>query len=355
MIAVDEAERRGDALAALDLIEQRLHGPDGGLFWCGERMVRLLQIATFERWLPRWAMSRWLLAQALQELGPALGTATDQAVRVAADIRGGLDKVRRPEGEDPRIKLMDYDWVFRQCVLYEFGGLASFLRRASTDLVARADQIHEWTTSPMGGYRYLGSTPAVTMWEDLGTEARIEVPNIGSAVLLVAGECVIGRLVPIESGQMFETLPLEVPEGVARLVASAPADWIESLRGARRRGEDVSGATAGFGFLTDVPLGVSPITLYDGLESPAQLTERAAALLEAVGRAFNGEPSENPDVVDIWACIAAELVDSHVFHALATGLRSNQSDLWARLGRTLAEPAARICRELAEAARNAAA
>ena len=45
-----------------------------------------------------------------------------------------------------------------------------------------------------------------------------------------------------------------------------------------------SGATAGFGFLTDVPLGISPITLYDGLESPAQLTERAAAFLEAVGR-----------------------------------------------------------------------
>ncbi len=131
---------------------------------------------------------------------------------------------------------------------------------------------------------------------------------------------------------MFETLPLEVPEGVARLVASAPADWIEILRGARRRGEDVSGATAGFGFLTDVPLGVSPITLYDGLESPAQLTERAAAFLEAAGRAFWGEPSDDPDVVDIWACIAAELVNPHVFHTLVTGLRSNQADVWARLG-----------------------
>lgn len=49
------------------------------------------------------------------------------------------------------------------------------------------------------------------------------------------GEWVIGRLVPIEAGWMFESAPLPVPEDVAGGVAAEPDRWVEILRGAARR------------------------------------------------------------------------------------------------------------------------
>jgi len=354
LLAVDEAERRGDARGALDLIEQKPNGPDGEFFWRPERVLRLSQLATFGPWLPRWATSRWLLEQALQELAPTRNSAIDQAFRTVADIRGGLENVPRPTGEDPRIKVMEDDWVFRQCVLYEFGALASYLRRAPADLVAGADQIQAWARAPMGGFRYLARTPAVTTWEDLSSGNRVEVPNIGSAAMLIAGEHVIGRMVTIEGGRMFETLPLPVPESVARAVADAPADWIQALREARERGEAVDTGNFRFGFLTDVPLEISALTLYGDLESLDRYEERAGRLLDAVRRAFREDPTDDPEVVDVWACVAAELLSWNVFVTLTKSLRPDQADLYARLGRILAEPAARFSRDLAEAARAAA-
>ena len=76
----------------------------------------------------------------------------DRAFHVVAGFRGGLEDVPRPDGEDPRIKVMDHDWVFRQCLLYEFGALASYLGRAPADLIASSDQIDEWAAAPMGDY-----------------------------------------------------------------------------------------------------------------------------------------------------------------------------------------------------------
>lgn len=354
MLAVDAAERRGDARGALNLIEQRLYGPDGKFFWRAERILRLSQLATFGPCLPRWATSRWLLEQAVQQLPPTGSPAIERAFRIVADIRGGLENVQRPSGEDPRIKVMEGDWVFRQCVLYELGALASYLRRASPDLVAGADQIQSWARAPMGGFRYVARTPAVTTWEDLASGDRVDTPNIGSAAMLVAGEHVIGRMVPIEGGRMFETLPLEVPESVARVVAGAPADWIHVLREARERGEELDTGTFSFGFLTDVPLEITALTLYGDFESLDRYDERADRFLDAVRRAFREEPTDDPEVVDVWACIAAELLSWNVFVTLTKRLRSDQADLYARLGLILAEPAARFSRDLADAARAAA-
>jgi hypothetical protein len=73
---------------------------------------------------------------------------------------------------------MDTDWVFRQCLLYEYGQLASFLRRAPSDLVAGADQIHTWARTPMGGFRLHERRPRVTTWADLATGELVETANI---------------------------------------------------------------------------------------------------------------------------------------------------------------------------------
>ncbi len=354
MLAVDAAESRGDARGALDLIEQKVNGPDGKFFWRAERVLRLSQLATFGPWLPRWATSRWLLEQAVQELPLTRNRAIDQAFRTVADIRGGLEDMPRPTGEDPRIKVMDGDWVFRQCVLYDFGALPSYLRRASADLVAGADQIQAWARAPMGGFRYLARTPAVTTWEDLASGNRVDTPNIGSAAMLITGEHAIGRMVPIEGGRMFETLPLPVPESVARSVADAPADWIQVLREARERGEELDTGGFRFGFLTDVRLEISALTLYGDLGSLDRYEERADRFHDSVRRAFREDPTDDPEVIDVWACVAAELLNWNVFVTLAKGVGPDQADLYARLGRILAEPSARFSRDLADAARAAA-
>lgn len=354
MLMVDEAERRGDARGAIDLIEQKLYGPDGKLFWRAERITRLSQLSTFGPWLPRWATSRWLLEQAVQGLALTRSSAIGQAFRTVADIRSGLENVPRPSGEDPRMKVMDHDWVFRQCVLYEFGALASYLRRAPADLVAGADQIQAWAHAPMGGFRYLARTPAVTAWADLASGKRIEIPNIGSAATLIEGEHAIGRMVPVEGGRMFETMPLGVPEAVARAVAGAPADWIQVLREARERGEELETGGFRFGFLTDVRPEISALTLYGDFESLDRYDERADRFFDAVRRAFRDQPTDDPEVIDVWACIAAELLNWNLFVALTRSVRPDQADLYARLGRILAEPAARFCRDLADEAREAA-
>lgn len=351
---VDAAERRGDARGALDLIEQRLFGPDGELYWRPWRITRLSQMANFGPWLPRWATSRWLLEQALQDLPSSRHPGVAKAFATVAAVLGGLDGVRRPDGEDPHIKVMDHDWVFRQCLLYEYGGLASYLRRAAPDFVVGADHIHDWVRAPMGGFRYEARSPSTTTWVDLATDERVEIANIGSAAMLVEGEHAIGRMVPIESGRMFETMPLGVPEAVARAVAAAPTDWIDILKDARARGEEVETGGFRFGFLTDVRMEVAAITLYDDLDLLDKYEQRVDAFIDTVRRAFREQPTDDPEVIDVWACIAAEILNWNVFATLARKPRPGQEELFARLGKVLAEPAARFCRDLSVVAREAA-
>ena len=354
MAAADEAERRGDARGALDKIEERLLDTNGNLFWRGERIIRLSQLAAFGPLLPRWATSRWLLEQTVQELGSSRSRILDRALQTVSDLHGGLDHVRRPPGEDPRIKVFEHDWVFRQCALYELGGLASYLRRVPLHLFASADRIDEWARTPMGGIRCLERAAATTVWEDLASGDRIETANIGSAAMMFLGECAIGRLVPVEGGRMFETVPLRVPEPVARAVAAGPVDWLEALRDAIRSGEEIDTDGGRFGFLTDVPPVVSVVTMYGDLDLLDRYPERAAGFLASVRRAYDEEPIDDPDVVDVWACVAAELLHPNLLSALAAALRPEDSELYARLARTVAEPAATLCRLLASEARDVA-
>jgi hypothetical protein len=236
--ATDDAERRGDARAALDLMEGH---PGGFGFWRPWRVRALLQMAMFGSLLPPWATSRWILAQALQHLGQP-GGGPDRRVHRALDqaieLRGGRARLPGRDPIDTVCRVMDNDWVFRQLHLYELGGLRHFLDRvASPDLVAGADRIRDWAKSPMGGYRLLTQDAATVTWQDLGAGEPILTANIGSAALVVPGECVIGRMVPIEAGAMFESAPLLVPEDVAIRVRSIPpAGWtrFERRREVRR-------------------------------------------------------------------------------------------------------------------------
>lgn len=87
--AVDEAEARGDARAALGLIEHdvaaREEHEDG--FWRPGRVLGLWQIALFGPVLPRWVTSRWVLAQAAHWMEPSRRRLWHKTFDTALEIR----------------------------------------------------------------------------------------------------------------------------------------------------------------------------------------------------------------------------------------------------------------------------
>jgi hypothetical protein len=148
------------------------------------------------------------------------------ALEIALDAAysSGVDPAR-PFGFDPSDLLAlvkSRDWIVRQMVLYELGGLGAFVRDAAgEDLLGRAENMVEWSCSPMGAYQFIDETPDCTQLLDLETEEYLEVLNIGSVGAVEPGGFVLGRLVPLSSepGMMFESRPLEIDERTARQFA----------------------------------------------------------------------------------------------------------------------------------------
>ena len=205
----------------------------------------------------------------------------------------------------------------------------------------------------MGGFRLLGSQPATVTWEDLAVGEPVVTPNIGSACLVEPGECVIGRLVPIEGGAMFEGVPLVVPEAVAVRVARDPASWIDALRSTSEgtAGPEVAAAGDTSGLLSDVPMSVWMYAVCEsgGLAdrtsalSPVQL---AKASLNLARTAL--ERSEPPDEDELDPGAASRRPCClRVGAALAETVGPADRDVLDRLGEVLAEPAASWCRTLA--------
>jgi len=332
-------------------MERMPDGPDGRPFWRPWRLRRLMQFAVLGPTLPRWATSRWVLEQALQALHESRRQHVLRAMGIAIEIRGGEGRLAGVDQADARAKVIDHDWVFRQVLLYELGGLRHFIRRtASADLLAGADHIDEWALGRMGGYRLHERAPATLTWENLATGVRIEMPNIGSGVFIVPGETVIGRVVPVEVGSMFESTPLRVPLEVARMVAHAPDDWIDALRGGCDMVEPPITDGFWFGVLSDVPMPVVWAALLSGSEGPVIPTEaeRARALLRVATGALGLGPEDlRPEELDVWACLAAAVLDPTVAVGLAEVVRPEDAAIFAGLGDALAEPAATVCRDLA--------
>jgi hypothetical protein len=360
--AADEAERRGDAVQALATMASH---PEADGFWRPWRVRLLCQIAMFGPLLPRWATSRWICAQALQHLGQPGGPPTHRAQRAleqAVELRGGRDRLPGKDPIDAACRVMDHDWVFRQVHLYELGGLRYFLdRAASPDLVAGADRIRDWAKSSLGGYRLLAQDAATVTWLDLAGREPVLTANIGSAAMVLPGECVIGRMVPIEAGVMFESAPLLVPEDVAAQVALHPSCWLDALRATPggTTSPDITPVGDSAGLLSDVPVPVwfSAVRVAGGLTdvasapTPEQLAKASLTLAHAaVGRSWRTEGDE----VDTWPCLAAALLTQPIAEALVETVVAADRDVLLRLGELLAEPAASWCRKLADGLTEAA-
>lgn len=224
--AADAAEARGDAAAALDVMAPHQFGPDGQPFWAPWRVRMLAEILDAGPALPRWAVSRWILAQALRHL-PDNSNRMRRALQVAIDLRGGVHLLQGVDQLDALCHVKDHDWVYRQVFLHDLGGLRHFLRHGATpDLLAGADRIREWVGASLGGYRLLDDG----RWQDLGSGEELELLDLGARSYVRSDDCVLGRVVPIASGAMFETAPLTVPESVAVEVTRNRAGWLDALR-----------------------------------------------------------------------------------------------------------------------------
>lgn len=373
--AVDDAERRADAAGALLLMASH---PEGRAFWRPRRWYGVMQMSQFHEVLPGWATSRWILAQAAQHLGKR-GHGPQRrrfltALDVATELRGGPARLPGRDAADRYCRLIDHDWVFRQLYLYDLGGLLHFLDLiASADLVARADRIREWAAAAVGGYRLVGCDAATVTWEVLAGGERLTTANIGSAALLVPGECVIGRLVPIEDGTMFEGAPLAVPDAVAAAVARTPDDWVAALRAAPDGAAGLTDlwAPVRTGFLSDVPepVWMRAVCTAGGTTTsaaghpaghPGGLwggTRVAAAVLRLARATLEDTRPRRPDDVDPWCCVAAALLAPGVVPALgyaSASLDPADRDLLTELAGVLAEPASSWCRALAAAPVDAA-
>jgi hypothetical protein len=356
MMMADEAEARADARAALEIMDAFAVGPDGELFWRPWRATYLAQIAMLGPSLPGWVTSRWLCSQAMQSLSEDKRDAYRRAFELAVELRGGLAGLPGVDAADAHGRVVDHDWVYRQLFLYEFGGLDLFVRdHASSVLLAAADSIREWARSPMGGFRCVDSTPNVVTWLDLRTEETRSVPNIGSACLVESGEHVIGRLVPIEAGELFESRPLLVPGDMARSVAAAPSNWLDVLRSPGRTGNevDLGAAVHSNTLLTDVPTVVWQMAILGDAFRPTDNADDWVRMVTrkvldvAAGEVADPVLHRPPGEVDRWSCVAAALLEPYVIEALPDVVGPGDRATLEQLGVLLAEPAASLCREAA--------
>lgn len=362
--ASDKAEARGDARGALDLILQDLRLRQEADFWRADKITRLIQLAWLGPLLPPWATSRWVLAQAAQWFDESSRSRAKNAYGLALRA-GGFDRGEYADELDLRVKTLDHNWVFRQALLYDLGGLQHFLERVvSLELVADADRIEDWAETSLGGYRLLQETAGTLTWFDLRERREVETINLGAAGMLTPGEHVLGRLVPIDGGRMFDTAPLFVPERVARQVADAPAEWVEALAsvGVDAGYDDRPLDTAGHDFplLTDVPVTVQHLMMIEVEESvyghalDASSLDLAEIQLRFVEAAIQGRMRDEMFGTSTWPVVAAFLLEPSVFLRFVGRSRRGDAGDWRRLAERLPGPASSLCCDLANLEESAA-
>lgn len=369
MLEVDAAEARGDAVGALALMEDMPVGPDGRAWWRPERWRRLRQLVALGDAAPAWVWGRWVVAQAAQAAQATPGRIR-LAMEVAVETRGGPSTLWGVDDVDAGAKVIDHDWVYRQLVLHEHGGLKAFLRGApGRALLDRAGGIESWVGLPMGAYQLLAEHPDRITWRDLRTEEIVDTLNLGSAAMMALGETAIGRLVRADGAVLFESAPLCVPPDVASRVASSPASWTDVL-GEACRGEwgDVLGELVAklhhFDLLCDLPAGVrrqliqpeDPGLRSDRVGTGGNGSEYDAALVLAAlagelpvaleGSSGSAEGAE--ELRPLTALVAAALLEPGTVEAMSPLLVASDAAGLRDLAHLLPSPADVVCGRLAD-------
>ncbi|QNN52319.1 hypothetical protein [Nocardioides mesophilus] len=230
MRAAADAELQGDPQTALR------HYESIARFTGSMHHRRLRLLAEVGDDAPGWLWARWLTVQARRPLWTGSeSTGPDPALETAL-------KVAYPHGIDLShsdvlsldvfvASLYERDWVTRQLIVYESGGLGHLVDElAGPRLLEHADQPAAWVSAPMGGYRLESdSAGGSLMLTDLADGQPVEILDLGLAMEHAPGTHLLGRLVPTRTppGRMFEWRPLRVDPMTARKVAANPATWLE--------------------------------------------------------------------------------------------------------------------------------
>ena len=347
---------------------------------------------------PPWAWSRWIREQAFRWVSSANEHCHELALDLALDVAyAAVVDPERPFGHHPAdlvVLVKGRDWIVRQVVLYELGGLSDFVVNvAGQDLLARAEPMLEWRCALMLAYQFVDETPDRVRLLDLETEEQIEVLNIGSLGAVEPGGFVLGRLVPISSepGLMFESEPLEIDERTARQFAERwlheedwmhvgdcgcdpdecdgfncdatefePAKWWDSLREACDEGRlpALFSVHLEYPLLTDVPtyLWRSAPDRRDDPELVDELvrsrTPRAVAeAVQVIVGALVLAPSNDPSLTAAGPIFGAALLEPGVMEVLKERFTLPQYAVgWRALAELVAiDPARKRCLSLAEA------
>lgn len=363
MFAVDAAEAQGDAVLALAMMEETPCGPDGRPWWRPERLRRLRQIITLGDDCPRWVVQRWLVAQAAQS-SPGR---PQEAIEIAIRTRGGRSTLWGVDPDDAMAKVLDHDWVYRQLVLHEHGGLADFVHtRAMAGLLSRAGDMTPWLGVPMRGLELVHETSDRIVWRDLATDDVVETLNLGGASMLAIGEAVLGRVVPSDGVHLFDIAPLCVPIDVAREVAAEPSAWLSALERATRSEHgalltDLIARAHHFDLLFDLGAKLrrhlvepaDPDLRSDKVGSGGNGVDYDVALVLA---ALSGELDHTEDlgcdcgecseIRPLGALVAAAVLEPETAEALAPLLVSSDGAALLTLERSLVAPADVLCRRL---------
>jgi hypothetical protein len=318
----------------------------------------LYEIVDLAEHAPGWVWSRWITGQAyrwmLAEEDQRVNDAVAQTIVVSyPDL--DLDRPMGLETGEFATRLAASHWMCGQLATYEYGGLADFLDlRAGPFLERRADQVREWASALMNGYRLGRVVEDRIALTDLRTGDPREALNIGALAERPDGTCVLGRLVPIaaDPGWMFESRPVTVPEDTAAAAASLvtvdePAAWVCAVGDACRAGvlaPEISAAWA-----TPLSCDLVPDSWVGG---PGVDVESAVGACEVAVLAARVSPVS---IERTAAHVTTALMNSRVFAEMRRSCPSaDDADIWQRLAGCTPEPVRGRCLELARLCRAAA-
>lgn len=330
---------------------------------------QLTQLVELEDVLPSWVRARWLAYQATRLATPASEARHQAAVAAAAVALDAEHPDLHGVPTDPGkllVRLTAHNWVYRQQMVFELGGLADVIGAASPALISACGPVAEWTGARLGGYRLLESRDGTAVLEDLAVGERVKILDPGSCAELDIGDHAVGRLVPIESapGHMAESRLLPADELTAGLVADDPDAWFdylvrEPVDGWLRHLSNWVPAS----LCSDVPELAWRLILM-----PEDLGPESPELDEAVDRINAGEHTRIEDAVRLlrgtlasWRFVpqsdrtgsgyyaAAALLSPGVLAAAESALTAPRWERsWRGLATVVAEPARSACLTLAE-------
>lgn len=257
---------------------------------------------------PAWAFSRWCVDLAARSMlfweDPRIDTAVNCVL--AYLYPGTLAQMAGDEVDRTVLgtRIAAGDHLAAELALYEFGGLADYLaNHAEPGLLDRTDRMEEWVGAEIHAFQFVDLHGPRIVLRDLVGGGEVDVLNIG-AMTRVAGEGLIGRLVPITAapGLMFATRPISVDLGTAQMVARRvssvePLAWLDALSDVVRSGRQQEGfhCTAPTLFTSDLPL---PPVAVDPVE-PVGIEEEAWRIRDLREKGYTAEVANALGVLEI--------------------------------------------------------